>query len=313
MLGTIAVTDQGWYEFLLQRPELQEVDFWRPSARRRFVAPEFSPFLFKLRAPHNAICGFGYLATWSPLPIWLAWETFGEGNGCATLAEMRARLESIRARIRYRPGPDSGLIGCTLIVQPVFFPRDAWIPQPDDWRARTQTDRKYDLTTGEGRRVWEACLAVARELAATTSPGSRYVVADPRPRYGAPVVVRPRLGQRTFRIVVTDAYERACAVTGEHSLPALDAAHILPFSDGGPYATSNGILLRADLHRLFDKGYVTITPDHRIEVSGRLREEYQNGRTYYPLQGERLRLPHRERDRPDPELLRWHNENVFAA
>lgn len=62
MLGTIAVTDQGWYEFLLERPDLDEVNFWCPSARRRFVAPEFSPFLFKLRSPHNAICGFGFFS-----------------------------------------------------------------------------------------------------------------------------------------------------------------------------------------------------------------------------------------------------------
>ncbi|HEX7118174.1 MAG TPA: HNH endonuclease [Longimicrobiales bacterium] len=312
MHGTIAVTDQGWYDFLHQRPDLQEVNFWRPTARR-FIAPDFSPFLFKLRAPHNAICGFGYFARWSPLPIWLAWEAFGAGNGCATLAEMHERLAEIRKRIGYKPGPDSGQIGCTLIVQPVFFPRDAWIPQPTDWPVRTLTPTRYDLSTGEGRRVWDACLAVARELAAATSPAGGYRVAEPAARYGDPVLVRPRLGQGTFRIAVTDAYERACAVTGEHSLPALDAGHIRPFAEGGEHAVSNGVLLRADLHRLFDKGYITITPEHRLEVSRRLREEYDNGRTYYPLHGARLRVPRSERDRPDPELLRWHNEKVFAA
>jgi len=316
MIGTIAVTDHGWYEFLLGRPDLDEVNFWRPSARRHFDAPNFSPFLFKLRSPHNAICGFGYYVKWTPLPIWLAWETFGPANGCATLQEMQDRLAAIRERIRYEAGPDSSLIGCTLIVQPVFFPREAWVRQPDDWRARTQTDKKYDLTTGEGRRVWEECLAVARELAA---PGSRDVgygarrVVELAPRYGDPAVVRPRLGQRTFRIAVMDAYERACAATGEHSLPALDAAHILPFAQGGPHSTSNGILLRADLHRLFEKGYITISPSYRVEVSRRLKEEFHNGRTYYPLQGTRLRLPQRVQDRPDPEFLRWHNDHVFAA
>ncbi|HEX7118178.1 MAG TPA: hypothetical protein VF212_05290 [Longimicrobiales bacterium] len=201
MLGTITVTDQGWYEFLLERPALDEVNSWRPSARRRFVAPAFSPFLFKLRSPHNAACGFGYFARWSPLPIWLAWETFGPANGCATLAEMQARLAAIRERIRYEPGPDSDQIGCTLIVQPVFFPREARVRQPHDWRARTQMYRTYDLTTGEGRRVWEECLAVARELAATTSPYGSGRVAEPAARYGDPVLVRPRLGpQSTYRL-----------------------------------------------------------------------------------------------------------------
>jgi putative restriction endonuclease len=72
--------------------------------------------------------------------------------------------------------------------------------------------------------------------------------------------VRPRLGQGTFRIATIQAYERACAVTGEHSLPALEAAHIRPFAEGGTHDVSNGLLLRADLHRLFDRGYVTVTP-----------------------------------------------------
>src|SRR5688500_8094157 len=77
--GTIAVTDYGWYEFLSRRPGLEEVNFWTPSGRRPFHAAPFSPFLFKLKAPHNAICGFGFFASYAHLPDWLAWECFGVG------------------------------------------------------------------------------------------------------------------------------------------------------------------------------------------------------------------------------------------
>jgi hypothetical protein len=48
---------------------------------------------------------------------------------------------------------------------------------------------------------------------------------------------------------------------------------------------ANGLLLRTDIHRLFDRGYVT--PDFKVEVSGRLREQFENGRTYYALDGTR--------------------------
>jgi putative restriction endonuclease len=72
VIGTIAITDEGWYTFLEARPEVTELNFWTPSARRSFRAPQFSPFLFKLRAPHNAICGFAYFAHFSKLPDWLA-------------------------------------------------------------------------------------------------------------------------------------------------------------------------------------------------------------------------------------------------
>src|SRR5712692_261670 len=104
VIGTIAITDEGWYTFLEERPELTELNFWTPSARRSFRAPQFSPFLFKLRAPHNAICGFAYFAQFSKLPDWLAWEAFGLGNGCSSFEEMHARIAQIRERIRYDKG-----------------------------------------------------------------------------------------------------------------------------------------------------------------------------------------------------------------
>ena len=312
MIGTIAVTDLKWYEFLRDRRDLTEVNFWRPSSRRTFQAPQFSPFLFKLRSPYNVICGFAYFAKYSALPIWLAWETFEQGNGCETLGEMQARIAEIRNRIRFAGEKDADSIGCTLLVQPVFFPPDAWVPQPADWKARTQTSKKYDLSVNEGLRVWKRCQAIAQELdlapRVVISP-----VAETALRYGDRVTLAPRVGQGTFRIAVTDAYRRACSVTGEHSLPALAAAHIRPYAEGGPHHVSNGLLLRADLHRLFDKGYVTVDLDLRLVVSPRLKTEFHNGRTYYPLHGLTLRVPESEKDRPAPDELRWHNENVFAA
>jgi hypothetical protein len=57
---------------------------------------------------------------------------------------------------------------------------------------------------------------------------------------------------------------------------------------------------------------VTITPDLRFQVSRRLREEYENGRTYYEMQDRKVLVPANQAERPDPALLRWHNEKVFA-
>ena len=76
------------------------------------------------------------------------------------------------------------------------------------------------------------------------------LIAGPEtPRYGAPVLVRPRLGQGTFRVAVMDAYARTCAVTGEHSLPALEAAHIRAYTSSGPHEVKNqdlGFVLAVD-------------------------------------------------------------------
>jgi putative restriction endonuclease len=311
--GTIAITDFGWYEFLSSHPEVTEINFWTPSARRSFKAPEFSPFLFKLRAPHNAICGFAYFAQYTHMPDWLAWDWFGLGNGCTTFEAMRDRIGAIRDRIRYEAaGSTVAEIGCIQLVAPVFFPRHQWIPQPRDWHVRTQRPTRYDLSQGEGLRVWEACLLFSSEQVQTGVPQVLHVAEAPE-RYGTPYLVKPRLGQATFRVAVLDAYDRACAFTNEHSLPALEAAHIQPYEAEGPHEVANGILLRADLHRLFDKGYITVTPELRLEVSKRLKEEFHNGRTYYPLHGSSLRPPVAAHMTPSAERLRWHNEQRFVG
>ena len=76
---------------------------------------------------------------------------------------------------------------------------------------------------------------------------------------------------------------------------------------------ANGILFRADIHKLFDAGYVTVTPDYHFEVSRRIKEEFENGRDYYALHGSPIRLPKKAADCPAAEALFWHNEERFLG
>jgi putative restriction endonuclease len=172
------------------------------------------------------------------------------------------------------------------------------------------TGKKYDLSKGEGARIWRECLERASELRERPAWVDDATVEA---RYGTPTLVRPRLGQGGFRLAVFDAYDRACCVTGEHSLPVLEAAHIKPYAEGGEHAVPNGLPLRRDIHRLFDLGYVTVRPDFQFLVSERLRLEYHNGRTYYELHEERVRVPSQPELKPSQEWLTWHNEHRFRA
>jgi putative restriction endonuclease len=137
--------------------------------------------------------------------------------------------------------------------------------------------------------------------------------AEPAARYGEPTLVRPRLGQGAFRTLVTDNYRRMCAITRERTLPALEAAHIRPFADGGEHEAANGILLRRDIHSLLDAGYVTITPALNFEVSRRIKEEFENGRQYYALHGGRIAAPDDPKNVPDRAALAWHNQNRYLG
>ncbi len=307
MRGYVAATDFDWFSFLrAKRPE--EANFWQPSGRRFHVLQPGEPLFFKLKSPYNAIGGFGLFARHELATAALAWEAFGELNGARSFEDMCSRIE------RYRPGRQRDpkrlyTVGCIMLSQPVFFDDGDWVAQPHDWAPNTVSGAGYDLTVGEGRRIWEECQARAKSL-----PLLAPMAAEPTAgaeRYGAPQLVRPRLGQGTFRVAVTQAYGGRCAVSHERSLPVLEAAHIRAFKDGGPHEVSNGLLLRADIHRLFDVGYVTVTPDLHFRVSKRLGEEWENGKVYYEHQGGEVAVPRARRDRPDPEFLRWHNEHVY--
>jgi putative restriction endonuclease len=173
-------------------------------------------------------------------------DSFGDLNGTDTFAEMTARIEAIRRRTgsSLLARPRDYEVGCIMISQPVFFSRDDWVADHADWHPRIQGGKTIDVSRGDGQRVLAECLQRTARLRQEAEP-----FADELRRYGAPQTVQPRLGQGTFRIAVTSAYG-ACAVSGEHSLPALEAAHVRPYADGGVHALPNGLLLRADIHCL---------------------------------------------------------------
>jgi putative restriction endonuclease len=103
-------------------------------------------------------------------------------------------------------------------------------------------------------------------------------------------------------------------VTGEKTLPVLEAAHIKPYSLEGPHRIQNGLLMRSDLHKLFDLGYITVTPELKVEVSRRLREDWTNGRDYYALHGKPLAyLPESVDLHPARDFLAWHNESRYKS
>lgn len=302
MRAFVAVTDGDWYRFLAGRPDLDEVNFWQPGGSQEFKALERGePFLFKLRFPENVVVGGGFFAHFTQLPVSLAWQAFEEKNGSATFAEMRTRIEHLR---REPPSREDYVIGCVILQDPFFFDRRDWIPAPPDFHPNIVRGRGYDLATPAGRALWDQI--VARRSAI------RGAVAEPeRPVYGEPALVTPRLGQGTFRVLVTDVYGRRCAVTREKALPVLEAAHIRPVSDGGTHRIDNGVLLRSDVHTLFDRGYVTVTPDYRLRVSAKLKSDFDNGEHYYQFDGEQIWVPPAPEVRPAREYLEWHADTVF--
>ncbi|MCF8611692.1 HNH endonuclease [Gordonia sp. HY285] len=110
-----------------------------------------------------------------------------------------------------------------------------------------------------------------------------------------------RRGSKKFRNALLAAYHEECAVTRSDAVGALEAAHIDPFRGGRTDHVQNGLLLRADIHTLFDLHQLTIGHDYRIIVSPELGSS-----TYRDLAGTKISLPDNKSQHPDQEALGRH-------
>ncbi|MCE5193087.1 HNH endonuclease [bacterium] len=294
----LGITDNSWFDHLRRNQITDEVNFWVPSApARRHVEPG-SLWLFKLHSPLDFIVGAGVFMHYSVLPLQLAWDVFGIRNGVPTLDAFRKAIMWHK-----QPGTDSWNtdVGCAVLDQVVYLPRELWVP----CYTGSVVSGKHMASVDDQAVVRQ----VLRNLELTPSPRPFYNDSY-TPQHA---LCEVRQGQGTFRVQVTDAYHRQCAASREHSLPVLEAAHIIEWSETHANDVTNGILLRADIHKLFDAGYVTIDPDgYRFVVSKRLKEDYDNGKEYYQLHGTRILLPEKVNAWPDRDALIQHGSHVFS-
>ena len=297
----IGVTDEKWFEYI-KNEQLHEVNFWRPGSQPFKAIKQNDLFLFKLHYPNNYIVGGGFFVSYSYLPTYLAWDAFKNGNGTSSLSDLNKAIDGYRKKnniIESNP-----YIGCIILTDVFYFERDEWIPAPDDFGKYTVQGKRYSIGVGAGKELYGQ---VQDKLASN----SNINYEEPEFTYS---FTKHRIGQGAFRVIITDNYQRRCAITGEKTLPVLEAAHIKPVSENGPYTANNGLLLKSDFHTLFDDGYITIDPDYRIDVSKRLHDDYGNGKDYYKYHGQKLMIvPEDINNRPSKEYLEWHNENVFLG
>lgn len=116
-----------------------------------------------------------------------------------------------------------------------------------------------------------------------------------------------RLGQSDFRGQLMAAYAGRCAISECDISAVLQAAHILCYRGTHTNHVQNGVLLRADLHLLFDAGWVSIGSDYRISIHKSLV-----GSEYFRFNGKQLRLPLKRQCWPHPEAL-IRRQNVFKS
>lgn len=317
----VANTDQAWFEFLagrsaaLGRP-LDEVNFWHPRARAPMaqLAPG-TPVFFRLKRPIYAVAGYGFFASFTLLDIERAWEFFRDRNGDPDFVRFMTRIGDYRGLdLTSIPLHERAPLGCTLLRDAVFWPRERWIPwrEQEGWAPNIVQGKREQDPARASRLLAEIQhdhLDAPEDL---SEPDFVPLEVDEREIVLART--RPRIGQGTFRSRLLDAYERRCAITGEHTEIVLDAAHIQPYLGPRSNHPQNGLLLTQEFHTLFDRGYVTVTPELEVRISPRLRKEWSNGKRYYAYDEKPLsKLPDQLHERPSPEALEWHSRRVFRT
>lgn len=107
-----------------------------------------------------------------------------------------------------------------------------------------------------------------------------------------------REGQSEFRVGLIGIYSNKCCVTGENTPELLEAAHIQPYLTPESNHLQNGLLLRTDIHKLFDNGLLWIDHEYRVQVSSYIDSPY-----YKSLNGKKIHLPKDKRFYPSQEAL----------
>ena len=155
------------------------------------------------------------------------------------------------------------------------------------------------LSTGGARTVTVALIDLP-----PFDPNAR---VDDRQRVVAQVVRRQ--GQPRFRRLLLQAYDGRCAMSSYDAEPALEAAHIVSYRESQANHPANGLLLRADLHDLFDLGLVAVnTDDMKVVLAKSLA-----GTMYESLDGQSLRIPSDKDLRPSVEALDSHRQRSLVA
>lgn len=130
---------------------------------------------------------------------------------------------------------------------------------------------------------------------------------DARERVATSIALRR--GQREFRKSLIDAYKSKCAISRCSIVDILEAAHISPYNGQDTNHVQNGLLLRTDLHTLFDLGLITIDfSTYKVKISKILMDT-----EYKVLSGKKLKLPTDRSKHPSKKVLQRHNTEIFRG
>ena len=254
-----------------------------------------------LKSPIRKIGGYGLFSKYTDLPASQAWHQYGLANGVYDFGELVERTQKYAQKNIERFSPSSDpVIGCVILSDPMLYDDDDFFAPEDYGFEFSKNIVKFKTYEGQGIPFTPSSMGQT----------SAFTLLDYAASKKRRVPMKDRVGQAGFRRIVLQAYNNRCAVTGMRVAEVLDAAHIQPYIEARSNHIQNGICLRADLHRLFDEGLISINDDFRLMVSEKLTKASKG---YAKLAGNKLCLPNLNENRPSLSAIRNHREQIFLG
>jgi putative restriction endonuclease len=267
-----------------------EINFWTPTPWNVSRLASGDKLYFMLKSPIRKIGGYGQFVEYKNMSVNDAWNKYGFKNGCTSKQELIERLDKYKASNSSdeRSVTDSE-IGCIVLTNAVYYDDDKFLDL-DNYEidfSRFIVKIKY---YNENDPLEIATQSTLKEF--ELLPTSIEKLKKSR-------LVTERKGQGNFRAIITTAYSNKCCITSETTPELLEAAHIQPYFDENSNHVKNGLLLRVDLHKLYDNGLLYIDESFKIHISPEVKSEF-----YRKLNGTTIRLPENNNLHPSKEALK---------
>lgn len=299
MTAVYASTSPRWFSALSElTPRPSRVAFWRPTYKVPTDIEVGEPWFFKeWGAPR--MLGFGRFLGHEGMTLSGLWERYGQATGAASAD---ALLEEIASARKGKVTSGDTEIGNVILSEFTPFPQ----PIPFTGLELPRLNGAFQYVPAGNpilRFAKPPTAALEFDFAAAAAEVERgggfdpTSITDARRKVLASIVRRQ--GQTKFRNELMEAYEGRCAISNCAIPELLEAAHIHPYKGAETNDVRNGILLRTDLHTLFDLGLLAIdTGSWAVLISPRLL-----GSNYEQFSRRKLRRPRDEAQHPSVEAL----------
>ena len=292
----ISPTDFEWFRFLKENNFNTDINFWTPTPWNIQQLNMGDKFYFRLKAPIKKIGGCGVFKEYLNMSAEEAWNRFGLKNGCGSKLEMIDRLNRYRQKRRIdERNATEAEIGCIVLQDAQFWDEDKYVNL-------AETDIEF---SDQVVKIKYFTVADPFLTTPSISDASHFVPLPPASvRGGINTSIIARKGQGSFKGIITTAYKNSCCISGETTPELLEAAHIQPYLNEDSNHSQNGLLLRVDLHRLYDNGLLYIDEEYTVHISPHLKSD-----NYRIFQGRQITLPTNRSDWPSIEALKLREIN----